>query len=99
MLHIYSSSDTKWSEIMLPKLNQRQRQLALKILLCTVVGIGVGATAARAENNACLLTEMPAAHCLQEDPQINVLKGMANGAFACLGALGAIEIGQRWLKL
>ncbi|MCU0523876.1 MAG: hypothetical protein MUF72_03515 [Elainella sp. Prado103] len=64
----------------------------LVIALCSLLGIGFGATASQAEMNHCLSAEHPTSQCLTQNPTMKRLEGMGMGLFAGAGA----AIGATW---
>lgn len=69
-------------------------RLPLTIVLCSLVGITVGATASQAEMNQCLTAETPSNQCLTQNPTLKRIEGMGMGLFAGAGA----AIGATWQR-
>jgi hypothetical protein len=67
-------------------------RVPLTILLCSVLGVILGATATQAEMNQCLTVENPTNQCLTQNPTTKRVEGMAMGLFAGAGA----AIGATW---
>ncbi len=67
-------------------------RLSLTIVVCSLMGIVLGATASQAEMNQCLAEPNPSNECLTQNPVQKRLEGMGIGLFAGAGA----AIGATW---
>lgn len=67
-------------------------RVPLTIVLCSVLGVFLGATASQAEMNQCLSVDNPTDQCLTQNPVQKRFEGMAMGLFAGAGA----AIGATW---
>jgi hypothetical protein len=67
-------------------------RLPLTIVLCSVLGVFLGATASQAEINQCLTVDNPSNQCLTQNPIMKRLEGMGMGLFAGAGA----AVGASW---
>lgn len=67
-------------------------RVPLTIVLCSVLGVILGATASQAEMNQCLTVDNPTNQCLTQNPVQKRLEGMTMGLFAGAGA----AVGATW---
>lgn len=67
-------------------------RVSLTIVICSLLGIVLGATASQAEMNQCLAAANPSNECLTQNPAQKRVEGMGIGLFAGAGA----AIGATW---
>jgi hypothetical protein len=73
-------------------MDRKTQRLCLFVTACSLTGVILGGTSSRAEIHQCLASDLPADHCLTEDPFMKTLEGMSAGLVAGAGA----SLGAAW---